>query len=332
MHIFQRAEQDRLLSLVLVESRSGMRSDTGAIQAMDSEFRRLFREGDRLVYGDPLFLVLTDDPAEDAKLARIPGTAVWIADVHNRNLMIYEDQPSDFYGIRTALEDALLGNRPAAPERAGASPAEPLTLRTFPWFTVTLILANVAYYIVLSVKGNPLDEAFMYRMGALYWPAILEGHEYWRLFTAMFMHFGIIHLLSNMLYLILVGYRLERTPGHVRFILLYLISGLAASLISVLFYWITKQDAVCAGASGAVYGLLGGMLVLTIRNRDRNVIRASLPRMIFIVLFIVWSSTASEGVDGAAHIGGFAVGALLGLTLLRSQRQITEKKYKQNIQ
>ena len=54
--------------------------------------------------------------------------------------------------------------------------------------------------------------------------------------------------------------------------------------------------------------------------------------MIFIVLFIVWSSTASEGVDGAAHIGGFAVGALLGLILLRSQRQITEKKYKQNIQ
>ena len=330
--ILKRPEQNRMLAVVLVDSQYGRHWNASEVQALDAELRKLSRYGDALVYGDALFIVATDAPDTDAALTRIPGTAVWLADVNNRSFRIYEDQPSDFFGIRAALEDALLGNGPAAPERAGTSPAEPLTLRTFPWFTVTLILANVAYYIVLTVKGNPLDEAFMLRMGALYWPAILEEHEYWRLFTAMFMHFGLIHLLSNMLYLVLVGHRLERSQGHVRFILLYLISGLAASIVSVLFYWLTKEHAVCAGASGAVYGLLGGMLVLMLRNRDKNAIRAGLPRMIFIIFFIFWSSTASESVDGAAHIGGLLTGAFLGLILLRSQRQITEKKYKQNIQ
>ena len=70
------------------------------------------------------------------------------------------------------------------------------------------------------------------------------------------------------------------------------------------------------------------MLVLTIRNRDRGVIRANLTRMIFLVMFIVWSSTASEGVDAAAHIAGLVTGALLGLVLLRSQKQINGKKNK----
>ena len=327
-HIFQRPEQDRLLSVVLIESRNGMRADTGALQAMDSEFRRLFRAGDRLVYGDPLFLVLSDDPAEDAKLARIPGTAVWLADVYNRNLMIYEDQPADYYGLRASLENALLGNEDEPAQGIERENGKPFTLKTFPWVTAVLIAANVAYFIILAVKGDPLDGEFMFQMGASYAPAVMEGHEYWRLFTAMFMHFGIAHLLSNMLYLVLVGYRIETTQGHVRFLLLYLLSGLIASLVSVLFYWFTKADAVCAGASGAVYGLIGAMLVLTIRNRDRNAIRRNIPRFAFLIMFIVWSSTASEGVDAAAHIGGLASGALLSFILLRTDRQIAEKKRK----
>ena len=67
------------------------------------------------------------------------------------------------------------------------------------------------------------------------------------------------------------------------------------------------------------------MLVLTIRNRDRNAIRRNIPRFAFLIMFIVWSSTASEGVDAAAHIGGLASGALLSFVLLRTDRQIAEK-------
>ena len=328
VRILRRAEQNRMLTVVLIDSRNGMRADAGLVQAMDAEFRKLIRRGDELIYGDPLFIILTDSPSEDAALAAIPGTAVWLADIYNRNLMIYEDQPADFYGLRSPVEAALLGNETEPVRTGGAERSPVLTLRTFPWITAALIAANVVYFIILSVKGDPLDGEFMFRMGASYAPAIFSGHEYWRLVSAMFMHFGLAHLLSNMLYLILVGYRLEREQGHIRFLLLYFISGLIASVASALYYWLTKQDAVCAGASGAVYGLIGAMLVLTIRNRGKGAIRVSIPRMAFLIMFIVWSSTASEGVDAVAHVAGLAAGALLGLVLLRSQKQINGKKNK----
>ena len=327
VRLLRRAEQNRMLTVVLIDSRNGMRADAGLVQAMDAEFRKLIRRGDELIYGDPLFIVLTDSPSEDAALAAIPGTAVWLADIYSRNLMIYEDQPADFYGLRSPVEAALLG-QDEGPAKASSPERQALTFRTFPWITAALVAANVVYFIILSVKGDPLDGEFMFRMGASYAPAIFSGHEYWRLVSAMFMHFGLAHLLSNMLYLILVGYRLEREQGHIRFLLLYFISGLIASFASALYYWLTKQDAVCAGASGAVYGLIGAMLVLTIRNRGKGAIRVSIPRMAFLVMLIVWSSAASEGVDAVAHVAGLAAGALLGLVLLRSQKQINGKKNK----
>ena len=328
--ILQRPEQGRMLSVVLIDSQNGRHWNTSAIQTLDAELRKLTRAGDSLIYGDPLFLIVTGQPEEDAALVRIPGTAVWLADVYTRNLMIYEDQPSDYYGLRSALEAVLSGeDMEAARAPSGGTASQPLTWKTFPWVTAALILANVVYFIVLKVKGDPSDGEFMFRMGANYAPAILREHQYWRLLTAMFMHFGVAHLLSNMLYLVLVGYRLERAQGHVRFFLLYMLGGLIASFVSVLYYQFTKDPAICAGASGAVYGLIGAMLVLMIRNRNRNAIRSGIPRVAFIILFIVWSSTASEGVDAAAHIGGLVAGALLSLALFRSERQIAEKMHNQ---
>ena len=325
--ILSRAEQNHLLSVVLIDSQNGRHWNAGEVQALDAELRRLTRQGENLVYGDPLFLIVTGQPEEDATLVRIPGTAVWLANVYTRSLMIYEDQPSDFYGLRAPLEATLLGNTSDYAPEERYPQKTPLTWKTFPWVTAALILANVGYFIVLAVKGDPLDAGFMYRMGASYAPAVFRDHEYWRLLTAMFMHFGVGHLLSNMLYLVLVGYRLERSQGHVRFLVLYMLCGLLASLVSVLYYWFTGKDAVCAGASGAVYGLIGAMLVLMIRNRNQNAVRANIPRTAFIILFIVWSSTASESVDAAAHIGGLVSGALLSLAIFQSQRQIAEKKH-----
>ena len=309
---------------------------TDELQAMSTRLRETRRGGAELIFGDPLFIIVTPDPERDRVLAQIPGTQVWLADTVTKSFRIYEDQPSDFYGVRASLEAALSGayspgsmaGRRAYANAAEASGSEGQNAYryTFPWVTVLLIAANVIYFIVLVSRGDIDHTAYMLRMGANYAPYVFEKHEYWRLISCMFMHFGIAHLASNMFYLGIIGFQLERKTGPLRFFLLYMLSGILASLISAGYHLLTNDIAVSAGASGAVYGLIGAMILLMIRRRDSSMFRRDLPRTIFLVFFVIYSSVASSGVDGAAHIGGVLSGALLSLLLIPSERRAAEKQ------
>jgi membrane associated rhomboid family serine protease len=99
-------------------------------------------------------------------------------------------------------------------------------------------------------------------MGALEWRKVVHEHQGWRLLSCMWLHAGIIHLLTNMLSLIFIGIRLEQQFGFIRVGLIYLISGLGGSILSSLFL----QESISVGASGALFGLLGAMLSELLTN------------------------------------------------------------------
>ena len=196
--------------------------------------------------------------------------------------------------------------------------------KQIPYFTIILIAVNVIYFFIIEITGDPENSLHMLDMGANFSPLVFEEHEYYRLISCMFMHFSISHLMGNMIYLGIVGYNFECRIGHLRFLIIYMLSGFGASLLSSAYYQITKQYTVSAGASGAVYGLMAMVVYLTVKY-GRRTNRAYLTyRILILAVFLFYSNFINaDGVDVAAHIGGLAFGFLLSFLLLKPD----EKKH-----
>lgn len=182
--------------------------------------------------------------------------------------------------------------------------------------TVALIVINIVVFFILTMFGDTEDAGFMLQHGAMYEPYIIEGHEYYRIFTCLFLHFGITHLLNNMVLLGALGWNLELEIGKVRFVIIYFASGIIGNIVSLFYDLTLEQPAVSAGASGAIFGLMGALLYVVIANRGR-LGRLSGRGMLVMVILSLYFGLTSTGVDNLAHIGGLVSGFLLAVLLYR---------------
>lgn len=185
--------------------------------------------------------------------------------------------------------------------------------------TIILIAVNVAVFFILSLFGDTEDAVFMMQHGAMYSDFVIQGHEYYRLFTCLFLHFGIEHLLNNMVILGALGWNLELQTGKIRFLLIYFGSGLFGNVVSLIFHGAAQEYTVSAGASGAIFGLMGALLWVVIANHGR-LGRLSGRGMLVMVALSLYFGLSSSGVDNYAHIGGLVCGFLLALILYRKRR------------
>ena len=176
-----------------------------------------------------------------------------------------------------------------------------------------LIALNVLFFLYLEITGSSEDAYFMYTKGAMYAPAVLEDGEYYRLLTAMFMHFGIRHIMNNMLVLFVLGDNLERALGHVKYLIFYLLCGIGSNWVSMMAHS-TDTMTVSAGASGAIFGVVGGLLYVVTINKGRleDLNTRQLVVMIFFSLYLGYTST---GVDNIAHLSGLVIGIILAIIL-----------------
>ena len=184
----------------------------------------------------------------------------------------------------------------------------------------TLILINVVLFILflIFISTELLSIDFI----ALKPANIFAGQYLWTFLTSMFMHGGIFHLFVNMLSLFFIGSLVERILGKKRYILFYLISGLIAGLFFVLLSLIfpANFNAYAVGASGALFGLVG-ILVLITPNLPVYVMFIPIPiKMKYAapgLLIILWiiSATANIGIGNTAHLGGLIVGLVYGIYL-----------------
>jgi rhomboid protease GluP len=186
-----------------------------------------------------------------------------------------------------------------------------------------IIAANVIIFLLMSLTGSTLDTSFMYQHGACFWPDVVYHHEYYRLLTCTFLHFGFTHLLNNMIVLAFIGDNLERAIGSIRYALLYLVCAIGSSALSVAWFMYTGTLSLSAGASGAIFGVVGALVIILIRNHGRLEDLSS-RQLVLFALFSVYHGIASAGIDNAAHIGGFAIGALLAFLTYRP-RQCRQK-------
>jgi rhomboid protease GluP len=180
--------------------------------------------------------------------------------------------------------------------------------------TFALIAVNVAVMLVLRAIASPIDDVTLARAGALFRPAVNAG-EWWRLFTAMFLHAGLfeqLHLIINMYGLYLLGRFVEDVFGPARFLAVYLCAGLTGSIAS----WQLSGGGLSVGASGAIMGLLGALIVTLILRRGswpeawRRVLLGNLLMLSALQIYIGFQVAL---IDNAAHVGGMLGGAMATL-------------------
>jgi rhomboid protease GluP len=188
--------------------------------------------------------------------------------------------------------------------------------------TWVLIAINVAVFVAMLGFGAGLWHSpgnIQMAWGANFGPATQDG-QWWRLGTAMFIHFGVLHLAMNMWALWDGGNFVERIYGSGRFTALFAASGLVGNLVSLSMQ---GTQAVSAGASGAIFGVYGALMVAL--WRERHVLHPHEFRWLFwgaagFSVAVISFGLLVSGIDNAAHVGGLATGGLLGMVLYRPVR------------
>ncbi|MDQ2659300.1 MAG: rhomboid family intramembrane serine protease [Verrucomicrobiota bacterium] len=184
----------------------------------------------------------------------------------------------------------------------------------------TFIFLNVIMFATEVALGGATNSATLHRLGALEPFSVLFLHQYWRLFGALFLHYGAIHLLFNVYALYVLGPPLENTIGSVRFVVCYLVSGLGSSLGVVLLWRVgwTHSDFL-VGASGCVMGVVGAWAGWLLRHRHSLMARQRLTSIGTIVVLQTAFDFYTPQVSMTAHLGGLLTGVLVGLAITRRE-------------
>jgi rhomboid protease GluP len=187
--------------------------------------------------------------------------------------------------------------------------------------TVALLAINVLVFALLEITGGSTDSVNLYRWGAKYGPAIADG-EWWRLALPIFMHIGFFHLLTNSLGLLIFGSVVERIYGSVAYAAIYLVTGIVGNLASFVV-----SPALGAGASGAVFGIVGAFAVYLLLNRKLmgEMGRQALITVGFIVGLNLVLGFSQQGIDNAAHVGGLLAGGVMGYLISPRQKIVIEQ-------
>ena len=176
----------------------------------------------------------------------------------------------------------------------------------FPMITYWLIAVNVILYVIPILFGQYNDLINNY---SVWGPAIREG-QYYRLLTGIFLHGGILHLLFNCYALYVIGAQVENFLGRIKFIIIYLVSGITGALFSVIF----GGNFASIGASGAIFGLLGALVYFGYHYRVYlgTVIKSQIIPLIVLNLLLGF---CVSGIDNFAHVGGLIGGTLMSIAL-----------------
>lgn len=192
--------------------------------------------------------------------------------------------------------------------------------KTFPFMSAALVAANVVVYLLGSVMGDQL-----YRAGRLSVVEVMIQEEYGRIIWSMFLHSGINHIFNNMLLLIFLGAMIEREVGHLRYVIIYFLSGIGGNLLSLLSKIMSNDWSASIGASGAIFGLDGVLLALVLFS-NRKMASVTPARVVIMIFLSLYSGFTGQYIDNAAHIGGLLTGFLAGTLMCIVERRRLGRK------
>lgn len=205
--------------------------------------------------------------------------------------------------------------------------------RTVCWHDYCVTLAILGLNIIGYILCTQVGEV-VYNVGSINAEKVLVEKQYYRFVTSMFLHADAEHIVSNMIFLVGLGQMVEQLIGHFRFVVLYLLSGFGAGAFSIAYAVLTGHIYDAIGASGAIFGLIGALFILVVaRDRGRRTHdntfdvgdildqngreipsayeNVSVGRMIFAIVYMIYSGARAALVDNAAHVGGLVCGLLI---------------------
>lgn len=182
--------------------------------------------------------------------------------------------------------------------------------------TYTIIILNILLYLIEVIKSRNLIDIDIYtliKMGAKV-NVLINSGEIYRLLTSAFLHGGIIHIFFNMSALNIIGREVEAVYGSKRYIAIYVISALGGSVFSYLF----KPNSISVGASGAIFGLLGAMLIFGLKERDK-IGKQYMKNILETIGLNVIIGITIPNIDNFAHLGGLILGAITSFILFKKK-------------
>jgi rhomboid protease GluP len=255
-----------------------------------------------------LCLILTPDGMfEDEVIGFVEKfSGVWLLTLDTGRLYVFENQPARFDDLEEYLEQGMKKRRKDTSDVFSVTPVN-----------MVLVACNIVYFIIIIVLNHSVSAVYdtdcMLRMGALSYELVATG-QWYRIITSIFMHFGFSHLFNNMVLLTYMGCELEKRIGHISYLILYFITGISGNLVSLWYYHHIGDSAVCAGASGAIFGVIGALFAVLLCKRTETQ-NLSARRIAFMVIFTIGYGFTTLGVDNAAHIGGLFTGVIGGFLL-----------------
>jgi membrane associated rhomboid family serine protease len=187
-----------------------------------------------------------------------------------------------------------------------------------PIVTFTLIGINVLVFLITAVQarsGTDLTPSAVYRDGLLA-PTLVASGQFWRLLTGGFLHASVVHIALNMLSLYFLGLPMERILGRARFLVVYLLALLGGSAAVMLF---AGELTPTIGASGAIFGLMGGLVVVFKR------FRYDMKQLLFVLAINLYLSFQLSGISWQGHLGGLVVGAAITVAMVYPAQAIRRR-------
>ena len=255
---------------------------------------------------DILFIISTKEPYSYKDLAdeNIP---FWIIDSDRNRIISYNSEDEDFLWLRNDVEQCL---SPSYKKESLSLKERISSLWKQPIFTLSIVFINVLIFIYMDLFCTFEGQTYIKLMYSNAWDFIYYKEQYYRLFTSMFLHADMVHIFSNMVTLCAIGYQLEVSFGHFKYLLTYMLSGLVASLLSFGYHFYLGEPVISMGASGAVFGIFGAYAIYSIFNRKENEPVPAL-KIGFVALVMLLNGMTSSYIDNAAHLGGLVAGSII---------------------
>lgn len=175
---------------------------------------------------------------------------------------------------------------------------------------INLLAFLYEYYLFgNNIITGHVDAISLEKIGAQFGPDLIKG-EYWRIFSAMFLHASLLHIGSNMLVLFLFGVQAERSFGSFKFLLIYFLSGIAGGLLTQF----SNPISISVGASGAIFGLLGALLSYSIVNYiNHSYYSLNIKTYLLMIILNLYSGVVDKTINMNDHVGGLIAGGIIGL-------------------
>lgn len=261
----------------------------------------------------------------------------WIINESTGQLVIFENQKSDFLDAKENIE-RVLGFEDTGSSSSYDSEGEMKPIGVFNKMkkmflgmsgmiiTCSILFINIVVFVIMDWSYDWSVYNSFVEQGGISYDTIMNNHQYYRFLTHMFIHGDINHLFGNMLVLFFIGTQVEKRLGRFRYTILYFVGGIVAAITSLGYNRLHDSSTLSIGASGAIFAIVGALVAIVIFNR-REFAEIGIQRLLFFVALTIFNGMNTKGIDNAAHVGGLLAGLILGQVLYLGVKNRRKKDY-----